>query len=164
MKANRPSPRINRGSLMKRNLAFVIGQSQRNQNQTHTEEEEKKREEFSRRTCIQFVPSYFKYCETQNRQQRFSQLQTDALGKKKKERRKERERKRGYDFTGMRANFNQMSVISQRITKGCHDFFFSSSWNFPLARGTPRYLRLCSPSFALCLPYKYSSRIKGEVH
>lgn len=73
---------------MKRNLAFVTGQSQRNQNQTHTEEEEEeKKEEFSCRTCIQFVPSYFKYCETQNRQQRFSQLQTDARGKKRKKER-----------------------------------------------------------------------------
>lgn len=88
MKANRPSLRRSRGLLMKRNLAFVIGQSQRNQNQTHAEER-KKKEEFSRRTCIQFVPSYFKYCETRNRQQRFSQLQTDARGKKKRERKKE---------------------------------------------------------------------------
>lgn len=126
-----------------------VGRSQRNQNQTHGRQR-------SRRTRIQFVSSYFKYCETQSRQWRFYKLQTDV-----------REGASwNHDFTRLRANFNQMLDAVQ-----------SSCWPPPppsnkkllwfLARvGTFRSwrtscsLRLCCPSFALCRPYKYSPRIK----
>lgn len=109
------------------------------------------------RPSIQFVSSYFKYCEMQNRHQRFSQLQTDA---------REGEN-RVHDFTRLRANSNQMldavwlswspTFFSQ---KGCSDFLLGLELSE--AQRTPGYLRLCCPSFALCLPYKYSPRIKGS--
>lgn len=40
-------------------------------------------------------------------------------------------------------------------------WFLARVWTFRSPR-TLGYLRLCCPSFALCSPYKYSSRIKGS--
>lgn len=108
--------------------------------------------ECSRRTCTQFVSSYFKYCETQNRHQRFSQM--------------------GGVWGGPWLHQNEgkfqpnvwcCAVImdNSKKEKKRLQWFLARVGTFPSPR-TLGYLRLCCPSFALCLPYKYSSRIKGS--
>lgn len=112
-------------------------------------------QECSRRTCTQFVSSYFKYCETQNRHQRFSKLQTDV---------------RGGEMGSMTSpGWGQISTKCLMLC-GYHGqlkkkkrlrWFLARVGTFCSPR-TLGYLRLCCPSFALCPPYKYSSRIKGS--
>lgn len=73
-----------------------------------------------------------------------------------------------HDFTRMRPNLNQMFdavrlswTIKKNKNKKRLRWFLARVGTFRSPR-TLGYLRLCCPSFALCPPYKYSSRIKGN--